>query len=141
MKIVVAVDGSAYTRKALDYLVAHRTQFVDGNELVLVNVCAAIPPHASRHISRELLNEYYSDESAKVLEPVKAQLSQLGVSNYSLQSRHGGAAAEIVAVAKEVKAGLIVMGTRGHGTLGRALMGSVATNVIADAEMSVLLVQ
>lgn len=141
MKIVVAVDGSAYTKKALDYLVANRAQFVDGNELVLVNVSAAIPPHASRHISKELLNEYYSDESAKVLEPVKAQLSQLGVSNYSIQTRHGNAAAEIVAAAKEVQAGLIVLGTRGHGALGRALMGSVATNVIADAEMSVLLVQ
>ena len=141
MKIVVAVDGSAYTRKALDYLVTHRAQLVDGNELVLVNVCAAIPPHASRHISKELLNEYYTDESAKVLDPVKAQLAELGVSNYSIQSRHGNAAAEIVAVAKEIDAGLIVVGTRGHGTLGRALMGSVATNVIAEAERSVLLVQ
>lgn len=141
MKIVVAVDGSAYTRKALDYLVAHRAQLVDGNELILVNVCAGIPPHASRHISKELLNEYYSDESAKVLDPVKAQLTQLGVSNYSIQSRHGNAAAEIVAAANEVDAGLIVVGTRGHGALGRALMGSVATNVIADAQRSVLLVQ
>ena len=141
MKIVVAVDGSAYTRKALDYLVAHRAQLVEGNELVLVNVCAGIPPHASRHISKELLNEYYTDESAKVLDPVKVQLAELGVSNYSVQSRHGNAAAEIVAVAKEIDASLIVVGTRGHGTLGRALMGSVATNVIADAERSVLLVQ
>ena len=141
MKIIVAVDGSAYTHKAIDFLVANRAQFVDGNELVLVNVCAAIPPHASRHISKELLNEYYSDESAKVLDPVKAQLADLGVSNYTMQSRHGNAAAEIVAAANEAQAGLIVMGTRGHGALGRALMGSVATNVIADAERSVLLVQ
>ncbi|RYF69273.1 MAG: universal stress protein [Comamonadaceae bacterium] len=141
MKIVVAVDGSAYTRKALDYLVAHRAQLVEGNELVLVNVCSSIPPHASRHISKELLNEYYTDESAKVLDPVKAQLAELGVSNYSIQARHGNAAGEIVAAAKEVDASLIVVGTRGHGTLGRALMGSVATNVIADAERSVLLVQ
>ena len=141
MKIVVAVDGSAYTRKALNYLAAHRAQYVEGNELVLVNVCAGIPPHASRHISKDLLNEYYAEESAKVLDPVKAQLAEMGVSNYSLQARHGNAAAEIVAAAKENNADLIVIGTRGHGALGRALMGSVATSVIADAERSVLLVQ
>ena len=141
MKIIVAVDGSAYTRKALDYMVAHRAMFLEGNDLVLVNVCPGIPPHASRHIAKELLQEYYTEESAKVLDPVKAQLTELGVSSYSIQSRHGHAAQEIVAAAKEEKAGLIVMGTRGHGSLGRALMGSVATKVLADADMSVLLVQ
>ena len=36
MKILIAVDGSSHTRKALDYLVAHRAMFVEGNELVLV---------------------------------------------------------------------------------------------------------
>lgn len=141
MKIIVAVDGSAFTRKALDYLASNRAQFVEGNEWVLVNVCAGIPPHASRHISKALLEEYYADESAKVLDPVKAHLAELGVSNYVVQARHGNAAAEIVAAAKEQDAGLIVIGTRGHGTLGRALMGSVATNVVADAGRAVLLVQ
>lgn len=142
MKIVVAVDGSAYTRKALDYLVAHRAQFVDGNELLLVNVCSAIPPHASRHISKELLQEYYAEESTKVLDPVKSRLAELGIAHYSVQARHGNAADEIVAAAREAGADLIVMGTRGHGALGRALVGSVATRVIADADdISVLLVQ
>lgn len=141
MKIIVAVDGSAYTRKALDYLAVNRAMFLEGNELVLVNVCPGIPPHARRHIAKELLDEYYADESAKVLDPVKATLADLGVSNYSIQSRHGQAAQEIVATAHEQGAGMIVMGTRGHGSLGRALMGSVATKVIAEAEMSVLLVQ
>jgi nucleotide-binding universal stress UspA family protein len=36
---------------------------------------------------------------------------------------------------------MIVMGTRGHGLLGRAVMGSVAQRVLIDAEVPVLLVK
>ncbi len=36
---------------------------------------------------------------------------------------------------------MIVMGTHGHGLIGRALMGSVAQRVVTDAEIPVLLVK
>lgn len=39
------------------------------------------------------------------------------------------------------KAHLIVMGTHGHGLLGRVLMGSVAQRVVADCDVPVLLVK
>ena len=39
------------------------------------------------------------------------------------------------------KAHLIVMGTHGHGLLGRAVMGSVAQRVLTEAELPVLLVK
>jgi len=35
MKILVAVDGSSYTIKAIDYLNAHRAMFVDASELIV----------------------------------------------------------------------------------------------------------
>ncbi|MFT4234600.1 MAG: universal stress protein, partial [Microbacterium sp.] len=60
---------------------------------------------------------------------------------YQVSMRHGRASEEIVRAAKEAGASLIVMGTHGHGSIGRALMGSVATKVIAEAEIAVLLVQ
>jgi len=36
---------------------------------------------------------------------------------------------------------MIVMGTHGHGLLGRALMGSVAQKVVAETDVPVLLVK
>ena len=141
MKILVAVDGSPHTQKALDYLVAHRAMFVEGNELLMVHVCTGVPGHVARHLSRDVLGDYYTEENAKVLEPVKAFLEKQGITNFRVQGRHGHAAEEILKAATEARAELVVMGTHGHGILGRALMGSVATKVVSETDISVLLVQ
>ncbi|VTU35417.1 universal stress protein UspE [Variovorax sp. PBS-H4] len=141
MKILVAVDGSSHTQKALDYLVAHRAMFVDGNELVMVHVCTGVPGHVARHLSREVMADYYTEENAKVLEPVKGFFEKHGIANFRNQGRHGHAAEEILKAATEAGAELVVMGTHGHGIFGRALMGSVATKVIAETDITVLLVQ
>lgn len=141
MKILIAIDGSAHTQKALDYLARHRSMFVEGNELVLVHVCVGVPGHVTRHLSKGLVAEYYAEEIAKVIEPVEAALAKLGITGYAIDSRHGHAAEEILKSALAVGAELIVMGTHGHGIFGRALMGSVATKVVASTDISVLLVQ
>jgi nucleotide-binding universal stress UspA family protein len=48
---------------------------------------------------------------------------------------------EIVALAEEIGAGLIVMGSRGVGGLRRALMGSVSNSVVRHAHCPVLVVR
>ncbi|MDH6594637.1 nucleotide-binding universal stress UspA family protein [Variovorax sp. TBS-050B] len=141
MKILIAVDGSPYTQKALSYLLANRAMFVDGHELVFVHVVTGISGHVARHLSKEVVDDYYAEESAKVLDPVVALLAKEGVTGYTMDKRHGHAAEEILKSAAAAKAQLIVLGTHGHGILGRALMGSVATKVISETDTSVLLVQ
>ena len=141
MKILVAVDGSSHTQKALDYLVAHRAMFVEGNELIMVHVCTGVPGHVARHLSREVMTDYYTEENAKVLEPVKAFFEKQGITNFSRQGRHGHAAEEILKAATESGAKLVVMGTHGHGIFGRALLGSVAQNVLTQCDVPVLLVK
>ncbi|RRH86079.1 universal stress protein [Variovorax beijingensis] len=141
MKILIAVDGSAYTQKALNYLLANRSMFVEGHELVIVHVSTGISGHVARHLSKEVITDYYAEENAKVLDPVAALLTENGVSNFTIDKRHGHAAEEILKSAAAAHAQLIVLGTHGHGILGRALMGSVATKVISETDTSVLLVQ
>jgi nucleotide-binding universal stress UspA family protein len=55
--------------------------------------------------------------------------------------RVGAAHAEIVDLAQEIGAGLIVMGSRGLGGIRRALMGSVSDLVVRHAHCPVLVVR
>jgi nucleotide-binding universal stress UspA family protein len=53
----------------------------------------------------------------------------------------GAADAEIVKLAEEIGAGLVVMGSRGQGGMWRALMGSVSNSVVRHAHCAVLVVR
>ena len=53
----------------------------------------------------------------------------------------GRADEEIVDLAQSIGAGLIVMGSRGHGRIRRALMGSVADSVVRHAHCPVTIVR
>jgi nucleotide-binding universal stress UspA family protein len=56
-------------------------------------------------------------------------------------ARLGRPDAEIVGLADELGAGLIVLGSRGLGSLRRALMGSVSDSVVRHAPCPVLVVR
>ena len=94
MKILVAVDGSPYTLKALDYLSTNRTMFVDGHDLVVVHVSPGIPGHVARHVSKEVVESYYAEECTKVTDPLKVLLAERSIANYTVQQRHGHAPEE-----------------------------------------------
>lgn len=69
-----------------------------------------------------------------------ARFGQLGLQSTALV-RSGDPAHEIVACATQLRAGLVVLGTRGHSGLRRLLLGSVARNVLIHAPCSVLVVR
>jgi nucleotide-binding universal stress UspA family protein len=61
--------------------------------------------------------------------------------NYRCVSVVGHPVDEILKAAEKQKSHLIVMGTRGHGLIGRALIGSIAQRVVSDCDVPVLLVK
>jgi nucleotide-binding universal stress UspA family protein len=50
-------------------------------------------------------------------------------------------APEIVGLAEEIEAGLITTGSRGLGSMRRALMGSVSDSIVRHAHCPVLVVR
>jgi nucleotide-binding universal stress UspA family protein len=140
MKIVFAADGSACTKEALAFLVTHENLAGADGELFVLNVQAPLPPTVALMMSSEAANASHRDEANKVLDPIKLILDRHQIP-YRCDWTVGSPAAEIVSAIMREKAQMIVMGTHGHGVLGRIVMGSVAQRVVADCDVPVLLVK
>lgn len=141
MKILLAIDGSPYSKKMLAYLSAHDELINAGrNTFTALTVLPAIPPRARAVLSKEMVDEYYREEGAKVLDPVRKYLEQSSIfPKERLEVGHPG---DIIAsIAEDEKYDLIIMGTHGHGALGRLVMGSVSTQVLANCSVPVMLIR
>ncbi len=140
MKILLAVDGSAYTQKMLAYLTSHQEMLGTGHEYTIITVQPLLPPRARAALGKEVVEQYYDEESTKILQPVLEFLKGRGVEAQSI-SKVGPIADTIIHAAQDGKFDLIAMGTHGHGALGRLVMGSVSSQVLAGCTIPVLLIR
>ncbi|HEY1231126.1 MAG TPA: universal stress protein [Ramlibacter sp.] len=139
MKILLAADGSECTKKAAAYLMNHQP-LLEGGELLLLHVQPGLPPRVEGFVGHQAVAEYHEEEAGKVLEPLAAFVRR---DEIPVRTRWvvGRPADEIVNVARQEGAHMVVMGTHGYGMIGRALMGSVAQGVVARSDVPVLLVR
>ena len=140
MKILLAVDGSSYTKKMLAYLTTNLDMFAGDNDYTVLTVQGTLPPRARAAVGKEVVDTYYAEEAAKVLEPVIKYLQRHELKVKSL-SKIGNAGETIAKTAASGKFDMVIMGSRGHGALGSLVMGSVATKVLANCDTPVLLVR
>ncbi len=140
MNILLAVDGSPYTKKMLAYLAAHDEMLGTSHSYTAITVQAALPPRARAALGKETVDSYYAEEGEKVLAPAVKFLARHGVQLKTV-TKVGPAGETIAKVAESGKYDLIVMGTHGHGSLGKLVMGSVSTQVLANCQVPVLLVR
>ncbi len=140
MKIVLAVDGSKCTKKALAFLVTHENLAGEGAEVLVLNVQPALPPRVRSAVGAQVAAEYQTEEAEKVLKPISRFLDKHAI-KYRAEWVVGHPAEQVLRAVKKMKAHMVVMGTHGHGLLGRAVMGSVAQKVVTESEVPVLLVK
>ena len=141
MKILLAIDGSDRSTAALDLLVSHVSWFREPPSVTLVTVHPPIPyPGAAARAGRDAVQRYYDEESQKVLQPAKARLESKGIQADSV-ALVGDPAEEIARYAAQHGKELIAMGTHGRTGLSNLVLGSVATKVLAQSKVPVLLMR
>jgi nucleotide-binding universal stress UspA family protein len=141
MNILVAIDGSDVSLRAVRGLIDHIRWFRDKPAVHLLHVHLPVPVGlALQHVSRETVDRYYREEGEAVLAPAVALLDEAGLTATS--HIHVGHPAEtIVRLAAELGCELVCLGSHGRGALGHALLGSVAARVLHLAPMPVLLIK
>jgi nucleotide-binding universal stress UspA family protein len=135
-KILLATDGSREAELAATTAAA-LAKGTD-SELHVVHVGPFMPMLFS---TMEEEPARMAREARKTLDGAVGQLEAAGGDVAQAHLRVGGASEEIVALAEELGAGLIVMGNRGRGGVRRALMGSVSDSVVRHAHCPVLVVR
>jgi nucleotide-binding universal stress UspA family protein len=151
-KILVAVDGSEYSKKALNYAMELAEKY-DG-EITLIHVYSAVVPLASPvntlgsptmstpasaamavRIAEDLklMGEKILDDAEKTVKERRIRVEKV--------LKEGDAVREIVAVAQEGKFSIIVLGHRGMSRLRELVLGSVSEGVCHKATCPVMIIK
>ena len=140
MKILLAVDGSEFTRRMLDYLASHPDMFGAGIEFTALTVSAPITPGALSMLPKEFVRSYYSDAAREVLDPVQSFFTEHGWT-LKTEARVGHASDVITEVAASGQFDMVVMGSHGRTGLMKVVIGSVVSQVLARSGVAVLIVR
>jgi len=130
--VVVGFDGSPAATRGLDRAAA---AVGTSGELIVVIV---EPELYSQGLLSESLLEPTGIAASELAQRAREQLP--ANADHITVIRRGDPADELMAVAREHEADLIVIGRRGHDFAARVLMGSVAARIVTRAPCDVLVV-
>lgn len=145
--IVCAIDGSDLSTKAFTHAIALAGKL--GAKLTAVTVTepsVIIAPGAEMMMVDtssiiEELDKAKAESAKGVLEDANKLASAAGLTLATQHLPDLPAAEGIIKEAKTIGADLIVMGSHGRRGLGRLLLGSQAAEVLAHAEIPVLIIK
>jgi nucleotide-binding universal stress UspA family protein len=140
MKILIAVDGSNFSRMAIEFIASRETLIRSNPDIQVLNVRWPLPAHPARIVGLPVVREYYGDEADKILRPARKRLQKAGL-NPTVRFAVGPAPTEISAAADKDKVDLLVLGSHGHSALGGLLLGSVTNEVLVRTKRAMLIVR
>ena len=145
-KILLATDGSPEADRAARAAVELSEK--TGSELYMAHAAPMPGIHAMPELAAYVPEAAFGElkgiaerEGQKVLEEQVQKVEGAGGRVAGSYLRIGRSDEMIVGLAEEMGAGLIVMGSRGYGSLRRVLMGSVSDSVVRHAHCPVLVVR
>jgi nucleotide-binding universal stress UspA family protein len=150
--ILVAVDGSDHSKKALNYAMELAEKF--GGKTTLIHVYSTVVPFgpsvdalsgptltppASAEIAAKMTEEA-KQMGKRILDEAERVVNERGISVEKVL-KEGDVVREIVGVVQEGKFDLVVMGHRGLSRIKEVFMGAVSEGVSHKAPCPVLIVK
>lgn len=138
--IVAALDFSDVTPALID--IARKMALAHGATLYLLHVeppepdfvgYEPGPEHVRNSVAQEAIRHFKEENT------LRNELRAAGVDAHSLVLQ-GATAEKIVSEARNLNAGLLIIGSHGHGPVYHVVMGSVGQSVVSHAPCPVLVV-
>lgn len=141
-KILLATDGSEEATLAASTAADIADKTTSELHVVyteLIPVYGEFP--SGRFKSSDPVEKEVRNRAQRFLDDQVKQIEASGGTVAQAHLRMGRPDEEIVTLGEEISAGLIVIGSRGLGGIGRALMGSISDSVVRHAHCPVLMVR
>lgn len=141
-KVLIAYDGSEASKRALQYVIDFTACLARPLEVHVVNVQNG-PVIYGDYITGNLIeqiNDGLLATAQRALDEAGACLKTANVS-YELHPAIGNVPEQIESAIRQLSCDTVVMGTRGLGSIGGLLLGSVANRVIHDVSVPVVLIK
>jgi nucleotide-binding universal stress UspA family protein len=133
-RILLATDGSEDAARATE--AASDLASKSGAELHVVHVWQDVRGFAHNFVKRELRRQ-----GQEVLDGQLEKIRTAGGEVAKAHLRMGRTSNQIIALGNEIGAGLLVVGSRGLGTVRRILMGSQSEEIVHHAQVPVLVIR
>jgi len=140
LKILVPVDGSDNALRAVDYVISLAAQLkeIDIHVVTVRDAMDSLELH--RFWTQEQIHAFQQESGQALLAAARQRLDKAGLP-YTSNIAIGDIAESIVKYATDQQCTMIIMGTRGMGSIANLLLGSVATKVVHLAKTPVMLVK
>jgi len=146
MKILLAVDGSAYSDAAIEEVV--RRPWPPKSEVKVITavetpIIVGMEPWAASSEYFESLDKSVREAADRVIQSALTRLQATDDKSLKISSEviQGSPRQVIVEEAERWNADLVIMGSRGLGTWNRLLLGSVSNSVVHHEKWSVDIVR
>jgi nucleotide-binding universal stress UspA family protein len=137
-KILVPVDFSEHSQKALRYALAFASQF--DAEVTLVHIVEQMVYPGDWMYPPLAVSDFATEKREQMIERLRALDAGSGVRTQHMV-RLGRAWQEVIEIAREQKSDLIILATHGYTGLKHVLLGSVAEKIVRHAPCPVLSVR
>lgn len=141
-KVLVPFDGSEHSRRALDYVISLAGKLVQPPEVHIFNVQAS-PIVYSDYLAPDMIEGVKAglyNEANRVLGEGVKRLTAAGI-NFESHVDLGNVAEQVKAAVTQLGCDTVVMGTRGLGSFGGLLLGSVANRIVHEVSVPVILIK
>ncbi len=140
MRILVPVDGSASSKRIIEFLGSRVSIPGEKPEIELLNVQYSIPEGIVQRFGMEAVKEVYESEGRRVFDALAPALEAAGL-KCGKKVLYGEFGKAIAREADAFDADLIVMGTRGLSPIKSFFLGSVSNTTLQYTTRPMLLIR
>ena len=136
-KILITLDGSDHSERGIDIAIS----LVKGTKRSILALF--VKPHSANSIRYgDVFSEHHEDTAKKSFEKLREKCEKNDVT-FSTEIRTGDVKTTIEKIANDghMNVDMVIMGSRGRGSVKGALLGSVSKYVLDKSKVPVLIVK